>query len=617
MLVVLLFTFAVVVTALDERPIWGDEQYSIYFSGGEPYEPLTPVQVWQRVASEDPVMPPGYTILLNVWIGAVGSDPIVLRLISSFAAVLTLAVTWRLASGVFSSRTALLAVLVLCTSVLFVFYAREMRVYMVLAFATTLMIWLYWRAAYGQRFTAVTVAAFALSAGGLFYLHYFGVFPIAAVALYHLLFVPKNRRWWQVMLAFVLAGVATLPWLSVLVAGIAKFGGEVDVQRRALATGPLLQAVGWLLSNGLPVLLVIALLTVARRRNRGVRALWFLCLVPLAGMVVMNGVLHNIPPSRIRYFLFLWPLFSVLIGHGLDILADWRPATRHWAWVLAGVFLVSGLVNGENPALIAELGGVRQIYPFHEILPVLRSEGQRDDLLVNYWPSARVDLNNRVWEYYSAQWPATSVIVKTNPQSSRWEQQSDVLPELLQNRERLWIAYMPPYAPAQQESFDRMQVRLQSDYNLCQVSRQSDHLSLTLYTRHSICCAATASGNTLVNYGDDVIRLTGIERIEAQNTDVLSLLVGWSLGPDAPWQMYSASIQLMNAAGEKVAQQDEGFQPHAYRCQPVTLDISELPPGTYTLQAAVYEWQTGERLMGVSADGQTGNLLPIDTVTLP
>jgi len=613
---VLLLTFWLGARGLNDRPIWGDEQYSIYFAGGAPYEPMTPAQVWERVAVEDPVLSPGYTILLNLWMRVAGTEPAALRLLSTFAAVLTLAFTWRLACQVLSRRVALFATAVLCTSVMFIYYAHEMRVYMLLTLVSMVTIWLYLRVVYARRFQGEAVGALALSATSLFYLHYFGVFPFLALGLYHLLFAPKNRRWWAILAALLLAPVAFLPWVSVLVAGLAKFGAEVDVQQRALANGPLLQELGWLFSNGAPLLLVIALAGIPLVRKRGPRAVWFLSLVMLVTMLAMNALLHNIPMSRTRYFLLLWPLFALLMGLGLDRLSRWHAHSFRWAGVLAAAFFGLGVANSHSPALIAEFGGARHIYPFQHILSALRLVAQEDDLLVNYWPDARVDLNNRVVEYYFSQLPTTSVIVVSDPNPDRWEQQSDVLPELLRSHERLWVAYMPQYAPGQREAFTEMQARLAASYHLCSVAEQSDRLSLTLYTQHSACCAATESDRTRLTFGDGMIRLSGVERVDPGEAGQLRFIVGWSIRPDAPLHTYSASLQLLNASGEKVAQADYGLRPQSYVCETTSLDVSELPPGTYTLQAAVYAWQTGERLIGATVDGQTGDLLPVETLTL-
>ena len=610
----LLLTFWLGARGLNARPIWSDEQYSIYFAGGPPYEPMTPAQVWARVAAEDPVMSPGYTILLNLWMQAAGAEPAVLRLLSVFAALLTLAVTWRLARAMLSPRAALFALLALCTSVMFVYYAREMRVYMLLTFTSSLTLWLYWRAVYGRRLTWAAAGVLAVSASSLFYLHYFGAFPLLAIGLYHLLFAPKNRRWWAVAAALLVSPVVFLPWLSVLLAGLAKFGAEVDVQQRALATGPLVQEFGWLLSNGAPLLLLVIVAGLPALRQRGPRAPWFLTLVMLAAMLLMNAVLRNIPLSRLRYLLLLWPLFALLVGLGLDRLSRWRTGSLRWAGGVALVWLALGVVNGDNPALIADFGGARHIYPFQYILPPLRAESLEEDLLVNFWPDGPVDLNNRVVEYYFDQMPATSVIVKRDPSADRWEQQSDVLPELFDNRERLWIAAMPQYPPQQPAAFAGMQARLAADYRLCRVVEDSDRLSLTLYTRHAVCCAD--AGRALLTFGDGLFVLSGVEQAPVEAAGQLTLTAGWAIRADAPPDTYSVSFQLIDASGEKVAQADYGLTPQRQACETTTLDVSQTPPGTYTLQAAVYAWQTGERLTGATADGQRGELLPVKTITL-
>ena len=50
-------------------------------------------------------------------------------------------------------------------------------------------------------------ALLVLGATGLLYAHYFGALLLPALALFHLIFVRKERRWWQPV---VLSGLAAL-----------------------------------------------------------------------------------------------------------------------------------------------------------------------------------------------------------------------------------------------------------------------------------------------------------------------------------------------------------------------------------------------------------------------
>lgn len=613
-LLLLLGLFWLGAQALDSRPIWSDEQWSIYYAGGSPYDPLSLDQVWNKVAQEDPVMSPGYVMLLNQWMLIFGPTPAVLRLISVFAALLVVALTYRIGAETVSRRTGLFAALLLGTSVLFLYYASEMRVYMLLTLAGMFGVWIYLQLVKkpAQR-QVLLLIALALLVGCLFYLHYFGAFTVGIIALYHLFFIPKNKRWWTITFAVVIGILLFIPWMPVLLAGFQQFGSEVDVQQRALATGPLLTHIGALLSNGLPILLPVFIIAFADLRQRGTRTIVFLALSMFIAMLLMNAVLRNIPSSRLRYLLITWPLLMLLAATGLNWLSQ-RRYGRITAIALVTIISVAGIMNHRNPTLISEFGGARHIYPFHRLLRDMTIQAQENDLLVNYWPDAMVDLNNRVVEYYFEQSPTTSVIVVNDPAPSRWEQQSDVLPFLLEDRRRIWIAHMPNFPVQQSAEFAGMQTRLQNNYGLCEIAEDTTDFWLGLYAEPGYCCTPSASGETLLSFGEGMIRLSGVDY--ALDSKELTVTLGWALREDVPIHVYSASLQLLNAAGEHVFQTDYGIAPQAYVCQTSVMDLGEVPPGEYSLHVTLYAWQTGERLAGLSVDGQTGDLLPVTTITL-
>ena len=67
---------------------------------------------------------------------------------------------------------------------------------------------------------------------------------------------------------------------------------------------------------------------------------------------------------------------------------------------------------------------------------------------------------------------------------------------------------------------------------------------------------------------------------------------------------YSLAVHVIDQSGERVAQDDTGVGPGAIVPFRSEIDISALPPGDYELHIALYDWQTGERLLG--RDTETG-----------
>ena len=61
---------------------------------------------------------------------------------------------------------------------------------------------------------------------------------------------------------------------------------------------------------------------------------------------------------------------------------------------------------------------------------------------------------------------------------------------------------------------------------------------------------------------------------------------------------HSLAIHIIDSrSGERVAQADTGVGPGTYVPLCREIDISALPPGDYEVRVALYDWQTGERLL--------------------
>ena len=97
---------------------------------------------------------PCTSFLLNVWSTFAGGDLFSLRLLSIFAAILSLAVVHRLAWLSRDRQIALAAVFILAVNWLFLFQSRELRMYTLLPCLTAWIVLSYWRLlkADGRRF---------------------------------------------------------------------------------------------------------------------------------------------------------------------------------------------------------------------------------------------------------------------------------------------------------------------------------------------------------------------------------------------------------------------------------------------------------------------------------
>jgi len=134
-----------------------------------------------------------------------------------------------------------------------------------------------------------------------------------------------------------------------------------------------------------------------------------------------------------------------------------------------------------------------------------------------------------------------------------------------------------------------------------------------------------------ITVGDTLFNLAGtaIAELPAHGGESLTFTLFWQAGDQPPTFDYALFAQLFDSAGNKVAQID--WQPHDHiglrpmttwqpgevlqDTQTLPLPV-DLPAGTYTLLAGVYNWQSGERLPVVGEVTEAGDTIVITTFAL-
>ncbi|MCB0127839.1 MAG: glycosyltransferase family 39 protein, partial [Caldilineaceae bacterium] len=180
---VLLAAFALSLAGITQESIWMDESWSLWaVRDGW-------LNLWQRVA--DDAHPPLYFLLLHGWTLAVGETPFAARYLSAGSGLLALAITYALAQRLFDRATALVALLWLGSSGLWVYYTRETRMYTLVIALAALSLWSYahWLAR-PRSWRALLVLA--LTNGMLLYAHYAAFFLISAQVAHLLLTQPRQ-----------------------------------------------------------------------------------------------------------------------------------------------------------------------------------------------------------------------------------------------------------------------------------------------------------------------------------------------------------------------------------------------------------------------------------------
>ena len=598
--------------------IWNDEFYSIHDAGGPPYGPITPPEIWERVATRNAWHTPGFFVMLSGWGAAVGWQPPALRAFSLLAGLLGIAWTYRLGRALTGPRSALYAVAILSTSAFFVHYLHELRMYAWFIPLTTFTFWVYLRILKRPRPHPLEWLGLLVGTLGLLYIHYFAALPLAALMLYHLLFAPKSRRWWGVVATLGLAGLLFLPWLHNLMIGLGLAADSEQLHEIALGPVEALERLVTLFGNGYAVLTLAGLVFAGLalwRRARGAGRVWFFAVVTLAAILLTNGVLEIMHGGRVRYLVSVWPLLALVIGLGIRQLRRLpRPYGALATTLFLGVWAALGIQASVTPAFAANIDGGSTVFPVHRLVPVLDEVVQPDDVLFSFlpdgapfWAYAR---NDEITGFYFNGLPVRSVTGRTtqSPAAQEVETQDEV--DQIGDALRFWLVSRPSFTNS---NLPVVMARLGEDYAQCRTLHDETDLRVELYTREPICCDADPARPALIEYAAEggSIALTGLQPLAASVGDTLPVVTSWR-AVGVPANTFSVALHVLDADGELVAQDDAGLASLAFSCQRAQIDVSALTPGAYTLTAIVYRWQDGARLLGTDvAGGATGERLTI------
>ena len=586
----LLLAAALAIPQLDRDAFHADESSSLIVAGALRPGPWSLAEVWSAVARRSPEQALGWPMLLSIWGRVAGWSEVAVRALTLFAGMLALAWVGRTGRDLFAPRAGLFATLLLATSAFFLLYLSYARAFSLVTCFGTMCLWHYWRVALQPRPPGrVARAGLLLAATGLLYMHYFGALLLPVLGLFHLLFVPKNRRWWQAILLFGLATLAAALQAPIYLQGLAQAASDRNLQNRAMNAAELLGRFASFLTNGIVdlqivpgavplVLLLLALIVAAGLRLRSdnrTTAGWFLVFVTgalLLLIVALNEVLRVIGTERLRYLIALWPLVALVAGAGLWQLAGKR---RRLVTVLLALWLIFGAHTSMRPEFRYELDYLKRS-DFHRVYRYMLEHIPASDFLILDHKARNLD----------------SVLLHTRllalPYGILYREAEDPLAEVAPAHaahRHAWLLY---------RTLDREVVVAQvNSLGRIACERVLDAWGFTL-ERHAL-----AEEGCL----DSPLRLAFEEGIDLSGLEITrsgDLLRIEAVLRSANYQLpdrYSLAIHLIDARrDERVAQGDVGVGPGLFVPLHSEVDISALQPGDYEVHLALYDWRTGERM---------------------
>ena len=588
----LLLAAALAIPLLDVDAFNGDEPASLLAAGILRTAPWSILDVWENTA---PRHPPGWAMLLSIWGPIVGWSEFAIRALSLFIGLLTLAWVYCTGRNFFTPAAGLFAALLLSASVFHLAYMARAELYAPVALFAVICVWYYWRVAmHPQQPGNGVQAGLLLGSIGFLYSHYFGALLLPVLGLFHLLFVPKNRRWLQPVILLGLAALTTTLQLPLYLKGLDNTSTE-DLGDHVLTVTALLSRLVHNLTNGilepnmpfgivlailLPLVLVIGTMLHLRATDK-IPVVWlpvFVSAALLAVIIAINEVLQVIVANRIRYLMPLWPLTALLAGAGLRQVAQRQ---RQVVIGLMALWLILGVHLSTGSDFRLKLG----YFIPSEIHRVYRALGElvpETDLLM-------IDK--------SALWTDSRSLY-----SNLLDQNFNALPVegefLLENIRETYTAY--PFIWLLYPSRDGALIKdLTVVEGLAHCELVLDEWGFTL-ERLARSEARCASDDRRLEFENNV-RLTwsGFNLRDK----ILRFEAGLTSADDYFLAGYTLAVHVIDPrSGERVAQGDTGVGPGAIVALSSEIDISALPPGDYALSVALYDWQTGARLIARDLD---------------
>lgn len=590
------------ITQLHDDPLYFDETITI-FEIGNPYGYNNLAGVIDAMQVYSKVLPPGYHLQLSLWVRFSGYSQVGLRAYSVFIGLIALAMLYRLAKDYANRDIALLTMGLASVNMLYLFYFHEIRMYTVAMLMLTIFLWAYLRVFPKDRnLSRWDWGLLWLSTVLLLYTHYFSIFTIFAVCLFHLLFVGKNQRWWIVVGTLGLAGLAFLPWIGVTLQG-ASSEIQPSLQGSAIETTWFLLMV---LGNGNPILAIGALVGIIVGCLTTTGNKRYLVWVALISWVVFIGVQQYrriMPDYRIRYLLLFYPSILVLISAAIT-----RFIHPLWGRLgLIAVWLITGIIFLPSDTFYAytnrEDSRAEYYPPYPQMLNVFYGEQMpsADDIILSMATYENVFGMEYANEFYSLRLgtPMLSMLPST------WETALPTTFPNLDTAPSIWWATIadPDFATVIAD----VEAYIERNHKVCDTYTLNNGRALIRYGIATLPCDWYNDNSTTISYAEEDIEL---QTTQATITDsVITIGTAWDVGDTVRLHQYSVALRVYDAEGNFVT--DTNFPlPYGRLAQHIAqIPLNETDSATYEVRVIVYDWQTGDTLTANTTNSEIAPLL--------
>lgn len=608
-LIVLLGT-ALGASGLNKDIIWLDEIFSLSNMGAF-NPPYSPQDVVASLNQYSPDHVPLYFVLGSQWAQLVGWTQLPMRYLALLLGALLIAALFGFAREALGRRTALLAAFLLSANAFVILYFHEVRMYTLLLLLAVVHSWVYWRLTNGTRARRCTWLLFVLTGIAVAYTHVFAFYFLAGLALQHLAFMPKTRRWLAIVGGWLLVLLAFLPYLTIFSRGFFGVTTSVDTLSKALTAPELALSVAHVLVNDMVILWApIAVLTglALRRPQRAFLRLLSVFAGMMLTLVVLNGLFQVIGINRMRYFLLAMPFFVIVVAYLLLSIRRWR--------IVAALFVLSWVAGGYRIHLLAErweYAGHQTLLmahpPLQHIADALNNATRPQDFVFGIAGSPVVSWRlKHGWtkaDYY------TQVVLGIDGAFVNGRLRGDELradiERKLDDNPYLLFTYNPQ---RKHEVFDVVFGAIQAGYKPCEVVVDQADMFVQRYVYPSLACDRKYQP---IHY-ENGIRI--VDKFADYNSvrDALSVVTGWEVADEAQLDEYNISIQIITPDWQNVRQAyDRHLHDDILKWYVEDIPTTGLPAGDYRVVVILYDRnRSSAKASGVDlTSGEAGTILPI------
>lgn len=288
---------------LGGNSLWIDEAWSLFASS----------QPWHLIPFSD-IHPPLYYWLLKIGVMVFGHEEWGIRMVSALLGIIAVPLTYVLGKEIAGRNIGLFAAAMMAFSPLAIYYSQEARMYTLITVLFILFMILILRGM-RERYLWQWLALAAVSAL-LQWTHYFMVVPVLVAWLFLLIHRNEKPVWFGFLAYLVYSFPLIIPFTKALYTKVSLEGSTAVLTGLDIFVQPVIH---WssTLSYFAAIFMVFAVFGVINllisHRKDAVDITLTLFATTFIGAYVLSFVMmiHE------RYFLFLLPLFFILIGCGL------------------------------------------------------------------------------------------------------------------------------------------------------------------------------------------------------------------------------------------------------------------------------------------------------------